>query len=101
METLTVFPASPATKTSLLEIALWSSRADRTSAQWAANRELLLPTSLTKRHVNHARSESGTDGYAADWSMPQLRESPQRIADRVDALIDAAIPNSESSRWTG
>ena len=26
-------------------------------------------------------------GYAADWTMEQLRDAAQRIADRIDELI--------------
>ena len=52
-----------------------------------AERELLLPRSLTKRLVNHARSDDVTEGYAADWTVEQLREPAQRIADRIDALM--------------
>ena len=33
-----------------------------------ADRELMLPTSLTKRLVNHAPSQDITEGYAADWT---------------------------------
>ena len=51
-----------------------------------AERELLLPRSLTKRLVNHARSDDVTEGYAADWTVEQLREPAQRIADRIDEL---------------
>ena len=54
-----------------------------------ADRELMLPTNLTKRLVNHARPQDVTEGYAADWTMAQLRESAQRIADRIDALAGA------------
>ena len=32
-----------------------------------AERELMLPRSLTKRLVNHARPSDVTEGYAADW----------------------------------
>ena len=53
-----------------------------------ADRELMLPTSLTRRLVNHARPRDVTEGYAADWTMAQLREASQRIADRIDALIE-------------
>ena len=51
-----------------------------------AERELMLPRSLTKRLINHARPrpQDVTEGYAADWTMEQLRESAQRIADRID-----------------
>ena len=54
-----------------------------------ADRELMLPSSLTKRLVNHARPSDVTEGYASDWTMEQLRESAQRIADRIDELIEA------------
>ncbi len=52
-----------------------------------AERELMLPRSLTKRLVNHARPGDVTEGYAADWSVEQLREPAQRIADRIDELM--------------
>ena len=42
--------------------------------------------SLTKRLVNHARPSDITEGYAADWTVDQLREPVQRIADRIDEL---------------
>ena len=47
-----------------------------------AERELMLPRSLTKRLVNHARPSDVTEGYAADWTVEQLREPAQRIATR-------------------
>ena len=61
-----------------------------------ADRELMLPISLTKRLVNHARPQDVTEGYAADWTMKQLRESVQRLADRIDGLIgaDASAPEA-------
>ena len=52
-----------------------------------AERDLMLPRSLTKRLVNHARSNDITEGYAADWSLEQLREPAQKIADRIDTLM--------------
>ena len=52
-----------------------------------AERELMLPRSLTKRLVNHARPHDVTEGYAADWTVEQLREPAQRIADRIDELM--------------
>ena len=52
-----------------------------------AERELMLPRSLTKRLVNHARSPDVTEGYAADWTVDQLREPAQRMADRIDELM--------------
>ncbi len=51
-----------------------------------ADRELMLPTSLTKRLVNHARPQDVTEGYAADWTMDQLRDAAQKVADRIDEL---------------
>ena len=54
-----------------------------------AERELMLPRSLTKRLVNHARPGDVTEGYAADWTVEQLREPAQRVADRIDALMNA------------
>ena len=52
-----------------------------------AERELILPPSLTKRLVNHARPNDVTEGYAADWTVAQLREPAQKIADRIEALM--------------
>ena len=54
-----------------------------------AERELMLPRSLTKRLVNHARPPDVTEGYAADWTVDQLREPAQRIADRIDELMQS------------
>ena len=51
-----------------------------------AERELMLPRSLTKRLVNHSRGSDVTEGYAADWTVEQLREPAQRVADRIDSL---------------
>ena len=52
-----------------------------------AERELMLPRTLTKRLVNHARPNDVTKGYAADWTVEQLHEPAQRIADRIDELL--------------
>ena len=52
-----------------------------------AERDLMLHPSLTKRLVNHARPSDVTEGYAADWTIAQLREPAQRIADRIDMLM--------------
>ena len=55
-----------------------------------ASRDLLLPESLVKRLVNHRRTGGDvTQGYAADWTLEQLRDPAQRIADRIDELIAA------------
>ena len=58
-----------------------------------AERELMLPSTLTKRLVNHARPNDVTEGYAADWTVAQLREPAQKIADRIETLMrDVAAP---------
>ena len=57
-----------------------------------ADRDLMLPASLTKRLVNHSRPQDVTEGYAADWTMEQLRDAAQRIADRIDTLIRDGMP---------
>ena len=66
-----------------------------------AERELLLPRSLTKRLVNHARPSDVTEGYAADWTVEQLREPAQRVADKIDELIAADIPAPAAFTCTG
>ena len=43
-----------------------------------AERDLLLPHALTRRLVNHAPPNDVTEGYAADWTIEQLREPAQR-----------------------
>ena len=65
-----------------------------------ADRELMLPTSLTKRLVNHARPRDVTEGYASDWTREQLRDAAQRIADRIEELIEESIaPPRQVTYW--
>ena len=52
-----------------------------------AERELMLPRSLTKQLVNRARPADVTEGYAADWTVEQVREPAQRVANRIDEWI--------------
>ena len=52
-----------------------------------AERELMLPHALTKRLVNHAPPNDVFEGYASDWTIGQLREPAQRIADRIEVLM--------------
>ena len=66
-----------------------------------ANRDLMLPVSLTKRLVNHARPQDVTEGYAADWTMEQLRGAAQRVADRIDELIGAGVPTRGAAPRSG
>ena len=60
----------------------------RNSFITVAERELMLPPSLTKQLVNHARPNDVAQGYAADWTIAQLREPAQKIADRIEALMN-------------
>ena len=52
-----------------------------------AAHDLKLPESLVKRLVNHQTGGDVTQDYATQWTLEQLREPAQRIADRIDALI--------------
>ena len=65
-----------------------------------ADRELTLPTSLTKRLANHTPSQDISEGYAADWTMAQLRDAAQRIADRIDELIRVTGTESKAAPQT-
>ena len=56
-----------------------------------AARDLMLPDSLVKRLVNHAPSRDVTEGYAAAWTLEQLREAAQRIADRIEQLATGTV----------
>lgn len=51
-----------------------------------AERDLALQPTLTKRLVNHARPGDVTENYAVAWTVQQLREPAQRVADRIEAL---------------
>ena len=39
-----------------------------------------------------------TEGYAADWTIGQLRGPAQLIADRIDAILEAG-PESEQDEF--
>ena len=62
-----------------------------------AERELMLPPTLTKPLVNHARPNDVTEGYAADWTVRQLREPAQRIADRIEALMNETVAEAAAA----
>ena len=49
-----------------------------------AERELLLPSSLTSRLLNRAPIGGIAAGHPKDWTLEQLREPAQRVADRID-----------------
>lgn len=61
-----------------------------------AERDLMLPRSLTKRLVNHSRARDVTEGYAADWTVEQLRGPAQKIANRIDVLARLSVTPAES-----
>ena len=61
-------------------------------------RELMLPSNLTKQPVNYVRPNHVTEGYAPDGTVVQLRAPPQRIADRTDALMDGEEPPESTAR---
>ena len=69
-----------------------------------ADRELMLPACLTKRLVNYTPSQDITEGYGADWTMAQLHDAAQRLADRIDELICGIGPAkdtaSQTALWT-
>ena len=65
-----------------------------------AEHDLLLPRSLSKRLVNHARSNDVTEGYAADWTAGQLREPAQRIADRIECLMYGCAGEVDTAQRT-
>ena len=69
----------------------------RNSFITVAKRELMLPPSLTKRLVNHARPNDMTQRYAGDWTITQLREPAQRTADRIEALMCPAPSSVDAS----
>ncbi len=62
-----------------------------------AERDLLLPRTLTKRLVNHARPGDVIEGYAADWTVGQLRRPAQLIADRIEALMNSSTPDQATT----
>lgn len=56
------------------------------------------PPSLTKRPVNHARPNGVTEGCAADWTVSQLREAAQRIADRIESLMNGPTTDAVAAQ---
>ena len=51
-----------------------------------AERDLLLPSSLTSRLLNRAPVGGIAAGHPEDWTTEQLKAPAQRIADRVEEL---------------
>ena len=52
-----------------------------------AERDLLLPSSLTSRLLNRSPIGGIATGHPDDWTIDQLREPSQRVADRIDDLM--------------
>ena len=42
------------------------------------------------------RDDDITEGYAADWTVEQLRDPAQRVADRIDELMNADADPQDS-----
>ena len=59
----------------------------RNSLQRRSASNPLAEQQLTKRLVDHARPNDVTEGYAAGWTVAQLREPEQKIADLIEALL--------------
>lgn len=55
--------------------------------------------SLTERLVNHARPCDVAEGYATDWTVEQLSDPAQRIADRIDELMEALHATNGLTVW--
>ena len=55
-----------------------------------AERDLLLPSSLTSRLLNRAPIGGVAAGHPEDWPIEQLREPARRIANRIGGLFNAA-----------
>ena len=54
-----------------------------------AERDFMRHGPLTKRLVSHARPGDAVEGFAADRNLAQLREPAQRIANNIEAVINA------------
>ena len=59
----------------------------RNSYLAVAERDLLLPSSLTSRLLNRAPIGGIAAGHPEDWTLLQLREPAQRVANRIDDLM--------------
>ena len=52
-----------------------------------AERDLLLPSSLTSRLLHRAPIGGIAAGHPEDWTIEQLREPAQRVANRIGELL--------------
>ena len=55
-----------------------------------AERDLLLPSSLTSRLLNRAPISGLAAGHPDDWTIEQLRAPAQKISDRIHHLMTCA-----------
>ena len=72
----------------------------------AAQHELMLPRSLTKRLVNHSQLSDVTEGYAADWTVEQLRKpvqlmNPDRSASKAGGGVPREIVPKRLKQYSG
>ena len=65
----------------------WVSASETSASGHIHNPQHFSSPLLTKRLVNYARLGDVTEGYAADWTVEQLRTHTQGIADRIDELM--------------
>ena len=57
-----------------------------------AERDLLLPSSLTSRLLNRSPVGGIAAGHPEDWTIKQLREPAQRIANKIEELMNPLAP---------
>ena len=60
-----------------------------------AERDLLLPSSVTSRLLNRAPIGGIAAGHPGDWTIEQLREPAERIANQIDFFLSAAANRSQ------
>ena len=61
-----------------------------------AERDLLLPSSLTSRLLNRAPIGGIATGRPEDWTVEELHEPTQLIADRIEYLIHTNRTNLDT-----
>ena len=60
----------------------------RTCYLAVAERDLLLPSSLTSRLLNRAPTGGIAAGHPEDWTIDEIRKPAQRIANRIENLMN-------------
>ena len=61
-----------------------------------AERDLLLPSSLTSRLLNRAPIGGIAAGHPEDWTIEQLRKPAQQIANRIRELLSDTPPEMDN-----